>query len=58
MVNGGGGKSEIDGGWEYTYLEEHKVIQGTAQSLYYTHEMSVTLYVSYTGMHIKDNSFG
>lgn len=44
-----GRKSETgEGDEEVTYLHEHWVIYGTAESLYYTPKTNTTLYVYYT----------
>ena len=52
----GWGMGEIRvGDLKYTYLDEHWVICRIAESLYFTPDNNLTLYVNYTGIKIKKN---
>ena len=38
---------------KYTYHDEHRVMYRIVESLYYTPETNITLYVNYTGICFK-----
>ena len=44
-----------EGDYEYTFHDEHWVMYRIVESLYYTCETNITLYINYTGIE-KTNS--